>query len=310
MQTRPSPIAFLQRHPLAIAITVILLILYVPLFAHWIEGWLRKTISTEHEYFSHALLGFPFAAYVVWEKRDRLLQIPAAPNTPGHLLGIPMLVLGMICYLNPLVNLANLSLPIVLTGLCLWFKGIEGLKLLAFPLLFVLFGTPNDVPYLIAPYTLPLQKFIASTAGFILQQLDIDIQVNQIYLYVKDRIVEVAPYCAGIKMMFTSLYVGLMAVYWNGTWRDRTQLLRFFPGVIVLSVIANIIRNTILTYFHGTGNDAAFKWLHDSWGGDLYSALLLVLVVFYLNWLERGTDWEDEDGEDGEDGEDLQGAEC
>jgi Transmembrane exosortase (Exosortase_EpsH) len=69
-------------------------------------------------------------------------------------------------------------------------------------------------------------------------------------------------------------------------------------------VIANIIRNTILTYFHGTENDAAFKWLHDSWGGDVYSALLLAVVVFYLNWLEGRGEWEEEDGGDGGDRED------
>jgi cyanoexosortase B len=54
----------------------------------------------------------------------------------------------------------------------------------------------------------------------------------------------------------------------------------------VLSIVANIIRNTLLTYFHGTGQEAAFRWLHEGWGGDVYSAALLGLLVVLLNQIE------------------------
>ncbi|MEO1589820.1 MAG: archaeosortase/exosortase family protein, partial [Cyanobacteria bacterium J06632_22] len=65
----------------------------------------------------------------------------------------------------------------------------------------------------------------------------------------------------------------------------RTRI--FFVGIIAVSVMGNILRNTILTFFHGNQMDAAFHWLHDSWGGDLYSAAMLGSLVVLVQLLQR-----------------------
>ncbi len=271
-----------------IAIFSLLLILYAPLLFHWFDGWLNKSISIEHEYFSHGLLGLPFAVYLCWTGRDRWRQLPDATRPAPQILGLSLLILGVACYLSNLTDLINLSLPIILAGLCLGFKGSPGLRLRGFPLALLLLATPNEIPYLLTPYTLPLQSFIAGTAGFVLTQLGMNVRVDQIYLFVNDRIVEVAPYCAGLKMLFTSFYVGLLLLYWTGQTSRKTIAL-FYIGIVMISVTANIIRNTFLTFFHGTGQDAAFQWLHDGWGGDVYSTAMLGLMVVWLRSLEAWT---------------------
>ncbi|NJR58192.1 MAG: cyanoexosortase B [Cyanobacteria bacterium CRU_2_1] len=268
----------------------LLLILYTPLFVHWVNGWLNKSISIEHEYFSHGLIGLPFAAYLGWSNRHCWQQLSSTVQGGEAIAGLFLLFLGTFFYLGNLTDLINLSLPIILASICLWLKGLPGLRLQGFPLLLVLLSIPNEIPYLLAPYTLPLQQFIAGTAGFILLQLGMDVRVEQIYLFVNDRIVEVAPYCAGLKMLFTSLYVGLMLLYWTGAWRSRTKTMFFYTSIIAISIVANIVRNTILTYFHGTGQESAFHWLHDGWGGDLYSACMLGLLVVVLRGIEHWVD--------------------
>jgi cyanoexosortase B len=273
----------LKQHFSALAIGGILALLYSPLLLHWVDGWLKKSISTEHEYFSHGLIGLPFAAYLVWGNRKKWRRLPDI----AHPLGAVLLVLGAVFYLSNVSDWVNLSFPAILAGICLWFKGIPGFKLQSFPLLLVFLATPNAVPYLIAPYTLPLQAFIAGTAGFILIQLGIDVRVEEINLFVGGRIVEVAPYCAGLKMLFTTLYVGLMLLYWTDALSSRRKTIIFLSSAVGISVTANIIRNTLLTYFHGTGQDKAFAWLHDGSGGDLYSAIMLVLLVPVLNWINN-----------------------
>ncbi|MBW4464272.1 MAG: cyanoexosortase B [Pegethrix bostrychoides GSE-TBD4-15B] len=262
----------------------LLALLYAPLLYYWVDGWLHKNISTEHEYFSHGLIGLPFAAYLCWQNRQTWQALP----TRTHGLGLVLLLLAVGLYSSRLPDLINLSLVVMLAGLCLWFKGWPGLRLQGFALLLLLLASPNQIPYLIAPYTLPLQKLIAGVAGFILAQGGMDVRVDQIYLFVNDRIVEVAPYCAGLKMLFTSLYVGLMLLYWTGNWRSRAKVLWFYGGIVIMSVISNIIRNAMLTYFHGTGQDQAFYWLHDSWGGDLYSTLMLGSLVWLIQKID---DW-------------------
>lgn len=268
---------------LYVAILGVLLLLYAPILLHWLDGWLHKNISTEHEYFSHGIIGLPFAAYLGWMNRKKWKRLPDTI----HPLSPVFLLLGAVFYLSGVTEWVNLSLPVILAGLCLWFKGIAGLRSQGFPLLLIFLATPTAVPYLIAPYTMPLQSFIAGTAGFILNQFGMDVTVDEINLYVGGRIVEVAPYCAGLKMLFTTLYVGLMLLYWTDALSSRRKIISFLSLAVIISICANIIRNTLLTFFHGTGNEVAFKWLHEGWGGDLYSACMLVSLVPLLNWINN-----------------------
>jgi cyanoexosortase B len=266
---------------LNIAILGVLGLLYAPILLHWLNGWLYKSISIEHEYFSHGIIGLPFAAYLIWMNRKKWQRLPDTSNP----LGAVLLLIGGVFYLSGVTEWVNLSFPTILVGLCLWFKGISGFRLQGFPLLLIFLATPTALPYLIAPYTLPLQNFIAGTAGFILNQFGMEVTVDEMNIYVGGRIVEVAPYCAGLKMLFTTLYVSLMLLYWTGALSSRRTTTWFLSLAIAISVIANIIRNTLLTFFHGTGREGAFQWLHESWGGDVYSALMLLSLVPLLNWI-------------------------
>lgn len=265
------------------ALLVLLLVMYAPVLWHWVQGWLNKSISIQHEYFSHGLIGIPFAAYIAWEQRSQWRQLPEQL----HPAGIGLLALGSSLYLSQLPDWVNISFPLVLAGLCLSLKGLPGLKLYGFPLLLVVLATPSQLPYLIEPYVLPLQHFIASVAGFLLMQGGIDVTVDQIYLRVNDQMVEVAPHCAGLKMLFTSLYIALMLIYWHEVWRSRLRTSVFLVSTIGISVIGNIIRNTLLSYFHGTGKTGAFAWLHESWGGDLYAAVTLILLIGLLQLIQQ-----------------------
>ncbi len=271
------------RQATPLVLTALLALLYGPLLWHWVDGWITKSISIEHEYFSYGLIGLPFAAYVAWLKRSRWQALPDTSQPWG----LSLLVLAAIAYGTGLTEWVNLSFPLALAGLCWTWKGLPGLRLMAFPLLFVLLATPNEVPYLISPHTLWLQHFIASVAGFILNQFDLGVTVEGIYLYVNDRIVEVAPYCAGLKMLLTSLYVGLMLLYWTGAIRSRLKVVLLLGGAIAISVFMNILRNTGLTFFHGTGRDGLFSMFHEGIGGDLYSAGMLGLIMLWLYGLEQ-----------------------
>lgn len=262
-------------------------LLYGPLLLHWADGWLNKTISIEHEYYSYGLLGLPLAAWLGWQRRSDWQAIPGQSLGWAHGLGLGLLLLGVRLYLHPTAEAVNLSLPLVLAGLCLWLKGLAGLRQMAFPLLLVALATPTAFPYLLTPYILPLQRLIAIAAGFLLLQLGMDVRVDQVYVYVNNQVVEIAPYCAGLKLLFTGLYAGLILLYVTGGWQSRFKTALFLLGIGGLTAIANILRNTMLAYLHGTEQKLAFDWLHEGWGGDLYSALTLGGLL----WVWRGVAW-------------------
>jgi cyanoexosortase B len=275
-----------------LAVLGLLGLMYLPVILHWCHGWISKSISLEHEYFSHGLIGLPYAGYLVWQKRHRWQQLPGGTGPfqgVDRWAGLAIVFGAGLLYLIGLPETVNLSFPVMLIGCSLWLKGLAGLRLMAFALLFIGLSTPNEIPYLIAPLTLPLQSFIAGTAGLLLNLLGFNVTIEGIHLFMNNRQVEVAPYCAGLKMLFTSLYVAVMLLHWTQLWRSRRIVGGFLAATVVISVSSNIIRNTILTYFHGTAQDAAFKWLHDGWGGDAYSALMLGLLVLLINKIE---DWQ------------------
>ncbi len=266
------------------AIGLVLTLMYAPLLGHWVHGWVKKSISIEHEYFSHGMLGIPFAGYLVWQGRSKLAQFSA--SVTDQLLGMGLCTTAGIFYMSNLADFVSLSLPLMLAGVAMLLKGRSSFAVVGFPLLLLLFATPNEIPYLIAPYTAPLQIFIAGTAGVILQILGIPVTVDQMFLYLNGKQVEVAPYCAGLKMLFTSLYVALLLLDWTGMLRSRKFTAFFLAGTVILSVTGNIVRNTLLIYWHGTGQDGLFNWLHDSWGGDFYSAGLLGILVWAIGHFE------------------------
>jgi cyanoexosortase B len=78
-----------------------------------------------------------------------------------------------------------------------------------------------------------------------------------------------------------------MLLYWTGNLGDRRRTTFLLVGAATISITANIIRNTILTWFHGIGKDELFTWLHDGWGGDLYSAMMLGTIILLLKFIEK-----------------------
>lgn len=276
-------IRLLKRYLLEEGITVLLVLLYAPLVLHWYDGWFNKNISIEHEYFSHGIIGLPYAAYIAWTNLNSWRKLPNSP----HPLGLVLLLLATLFYVSRLSDLVNLSLSLMLGSICLCLKGIPGLKLQGIPLFFILLGSPNHIPYLIEPYALPLQHLIAEISGLILIKAGLNVRVEEVYLYVNDRIVEVAPHCAGLKMLFTSLYVSLMLLDWTGVGNSCKKSILFLASTSIISISSNILRNTLLTYFHGTEKVGLFTWLHAGWGGDLYSACILGLLVLLIDGMEK-----------------------
>ncbi|MGH2415051.1 MAG: cyanoexosortase B, partial [Microcystaceae cyanobacterium] len=64
MQIRQKLSLSLEQKLFNLLLIVLLVILYAPIVIHWYQGWIYKNINIEHEYFSHGMIGFPYAAYL------------------------------------------------------------------------------------------------------------------------------------------------------------------------------------------------------------------------------------------------------
>lgn len=69
-------------------------------------------------------------------------------------MGVVLLGIVGVWYISVILDLINLFLIIMLVGICFWFKGMFGLKLMGMLLLFILFVSFNSIFYLIEFYVL------------------------------------------------------------------------------------------------------------------------------------------------------------
>jgi exosortase B len=168
---------------------------------------------------------------------------------------------------------------VTLIGLLLVFKGWRALRLMWFPLFFLLFMVPLPET-LVTAVTTPLKAAVSTMAELLLYKLGYPIGRSGVTLYVGQYQLLVADACAGLNSMFTLealglLYMNLMS--YTNVARNVTLALLIIP----ISFCANVVRVMILvlvTYYFG--DEAGQGFVHGFAGMVLFGvALVLMLTV-------------------------------
>jgi exosortase len=229
--------------------------------------------------FSHGFLVPLFAAYLVWEKRETLRGIKAAPSWSGiavMLLGLVILILGV--YGSNLF-LSRVSLVILLSGVVLCFGGPQLLKELRFALLVLLLAIP--LPSIIFnQITFPLQILASKLASSLLPLFGVPVLREGNVIELPLMKLEVAEACSGIRSLM-SLFT--MAVFY-GYFMEKSNLRRIALAVasIPIAIAANAVR--IL----GTGlcvqywdPDKAMGFFHEFSGWVIFMVSLALLYLVH-----------------------------
>ncbi|MFY8018685.1 MAG: exosortase B, partial [Inhella sp.] len=227
------------------------------------------------------------AAWLLWRLRADLL---AAPLAPVPMLGWPMLLAALRFYAfgrsQDILFFEVGSQIFVLISFVLIFHGLRGLRIVWFPLFFLLFMVPlPDV--LVTAVTTPLKSAVSAVASQLLYWLGYPIGRAGVILSVGPYQLLVADACAGLNSMFTLEALGLLymnLMNYTSAARNVTLALLLVP----ISFAANIVRVMILvlvTYHFGDAAGQGF--VHGFAGMVLFLvALVLMLVVDkMLNWV-------------------------
>jgi exosortase B len=181
------------------------------------------------------------------------------------------------------------SLIWVLAGAVLLLFGAKALRLIWFPLFFMLFMIPLP-GLLVAAVTMPMKIAVSICAEWILYALDYPVARSGVILQVGQYQLLVADACAGLHTLLTLEALGLL--YLN-LFRHESLLRNVSLALLIIPIAfsSNVIRVIVLslvTYYFG---DAAGQgYLHTFSGMVLFlSALLLVVGVDSLiRWFVRG----------------------
>ena len=251
---------------------------YIPTVLGLIDGpW-----QTEQE--GHGPLIIAACLWLVWQARGKL---KAATVSPAPLVGWAILAMGLVLMFlarlqQGLLTFEMLSLIPVIVGCILLCAGWPTLRVLAFPLFFLLFAVPMP-DWIIDAATVPLKVFISNVvtyvlyaAGFPVAQNGVMIMIGSYQLLVKDA-------CSGMNSIFALSAIGVFYAY-AFRWEEKVRSLILLASIIPITILANFIRvlALVLIAYYG-GPDMLEGAVHDLTGIGLF--VVAIILLFLLDGL-------------------------
>jgi len=234
--TIPKNLQFFRNIHLAwgsVLVGVLLAALYYRVLAKLVTDWWNIPD------FSHGFLVPIFAAYLVWAKRETLLEIKIAPTWSGIAvvaLGLVVLLLGVY---GAELFLSRVSLVILLSGLVLCFGGWELLKELRFVFLVLLLAIP--IPAIIFnEITLPLQILASKLASALLPLFGVPVLREGNVIELPAMKLEVAEACSGIRSLVSLFTLSVFYGYFLEKSFARRVVLAL--ASIPIAIAANAVR--------------------------------------------------------------------
>ncbi len=246
---------------------------YIPTFITLAQGpW-----QTEQE--GHGPLIIAAAAWLVWQSRGKLRT---ATVSPSPVWGWLVLVLGLVILVlsrNQDIWFLEVASEIpVLAGSVLLLAGWNVLRILAFPIGFLIFSAPAP-GWMVDAATVPLKVLISDlvtnglyAAGYPIAQNGVVIQIGPYQLLVQDA-------CSGMNSIFALSAIGVFYVY-AFRWHEKIRALILLSLIIPITITANFLRvvTLVLIAYYG-GVEMIEGVIHDLTGIALFIVAVGLMVA-------------------------------
>jgi exosortase len=244
--------------------------LYAPVVSKLVHDW------SHDENYSHGFLIVPLAAWFAWQRRHRLADAAARPSGLGLGLIAVALTLIIVGQLGAELFLTRVSLILLLAGAVLWLHGREHLRILVFPLLFLVLMVP--LPAIVFnQIAFPLQLVASRIGAAGIQACAVPVLREGNVIVLADTSLEVAEACSGIRSLVSLLTLGILVGYFT----DPRLWVRWAIAIAVIpiAIVANAARVTgtgVLAHYYGA--EAAHGFFHTFSGWLVFVVAFLLLV--------------------------------
>lgn len=250
---------------------VALLYTYRDVAAALIEQW-----STDENY-SHGFLIVPLAAYFAWKRRGALAAAPTRPSAWGLVLVVCSLGAFAAGVAAAELFVARASIIGVLAGAVLFLYGARRLRVVAFPLAFLLLMIPPpDIVF--NQVAMPLQLFASRAGEVVLRGSGVPVLRDGNVLELVSMRLEVAEACSGIRSIVSLLTFALVLGEFGGCSRRRKLLLVL--STVPIAIIANATRvaatGLAANYW---GPVVAEGFLHSTSGFLVFGGAVAILLL-------------------------------
>ncbi|HWB16273.1 MAG TPA: exosortase A [Vicinamibacterales bacterium] len=253
--------------------------LYWPVITKLVHDWLHD------DNYSHGILIVPLAAFFVWERRRRLAMTPDAPRVWGLAVVVFGLVMLLAGQLGAELFLGRASMLFVLAGAVVFLRGTAALKVLTFPLAFLVLMIP--LPAIIFnQIAFPLQ-LLASRAGEAALSLSgIPVLREGNVIVLAHITLEVAEACSGIRALVSLLTLGIVYGYFTD---DRAGVRTIIAlATIPIAIVANAARvagTGIAAQYFGERAAQGFFHTFSGWLVFVAAFAMLFAVGRTIEWL-------------------------
>lgn len=222
--------------------------------------------------YSHCFLILPIVGWLIWEKWDVLRTVRPAV-APHFLWVIPFLTviwwLGELAAINEVRQYAVIG---ILQVAIVTVMGIQVLRVIWFPILFLLFLVPTG-EYLI----FPMQQFATRFVDICLSLLHIPHYTEGTTFELTTGRFEIAEACAGLRFLIATVTLGTLFSYLM--YRKTAKIILFLIATVAVPLIGNGLRCVgIILLAHFTNNEYGTGADHIVYGWGFNVAILLVLI--------------------------------
>jgi exosortase len=246
--------------------------LYWPVLAKLVSDWYHD------DNYSHGFLIVPLVLYFVWERREKLRKIPAAPSALGFVVVLGSVAVLIAGILGSELFLTRISILGTLVGVTLFLWGWGYLRALAFPLAFLLLMIP--IPAIIFnQIAFPLQLLASQFGESAMGMANVPVLREGNVLILANTTLEVAEACSGIRSLVSLLTLAIVLGYFSDPrgWVRTVVALSSVPVAIVTNGFR--VAGTGIAA-HKIGAAAAEGFFHEFSGWLVFlSAFMLMLAL-------------------------------
>lgn len=263
---------------------ILLCILYAPLIKSlYTTNW--ASVDYTHAYFI-----LPVSLWLTWRMRERIAKLinshnAARQHAPWY--SLPLLLAGLfLCLLGwrqGYISIQTFSLIPVLFGLTGYLYGAGLMKLLSFPIAYLILMVPPPMNVLDS-ITLPMRYGISVATEFLLKTAGYGINRDGLLLSIGGHEIYMGAPCSGFRSLITMISLGLAYIYIGKSAVKKKIVL--LASIVPLALLGNLIRvvGMCLVSFY-LGETAGVKY-HDYSGFIIFIVLIFGLIGLE-NFLEK-----------------------
>jgi exosortase D (VPLPA-CTERM-specific) len=231
---------------------------------------------TSEEYSYGVMIPF-IAAFMLWQRRDRLALLQFAPSWVGLVVLLVGLAIGALAHIATSLALSLYAFLLCLGGLAYAFLGRRGFMVVLAPLamLILMFPLPDII---FRELSQTLQLWSSQIGVGILRLIGVSVFLDGNVIDLGTMKLQVVEACSGLRYLFSLVTLGIIAAYFyrGPLWQKLVLVASTVPITVLMNSVRIALVGVTVEHF---GIQAAEGVLHDFEGLVVFAGCMVLLIA-------------------------------